>query len=68
VLTTTPAPSGSESVSPTVLGVRQTRGGVGGVGLPTTGSTTAPLLAFGLLLVALGVALVCTTPRGRYSR
>lgn len=66
--TSSPASSpASGSISPSVLGVKQTRGGVGGVGLPTTGSPVAPLIALGTLLVAAGVALA-SRPRGRYAR
>jgi hypothetical protein len=61
------SPSESGSVSPTVLGVKETKGGVAGTGLPTTGLSVLGLLVLvaGLLLVGVPFA---TTPKGRYAR
>ncbi len=58
-------PSGSDT--PSVLGVKNTRGGVAGTSLPTTGLSVLGLivLAAGLLLVGVPFA---TTPKGRYAR
>jgi hypothetical protein len=59
--------SPSESVSASVLGVKLTKGGVSGTGLPTTGLSALGLLAIGGALVGAGIVLT-RRPKGRYAR
>jgi hypothetical protein len=56
------------SISPTVLGVKQTKGGVAGTGLPTTGSSLLGLVGLSGLLVLAGMVLTIRQPKGRYAR
>lgn len=56
------------SISPTVLGVKQTRGGIAGTGLPTTGASFLGLLSLAVLLVLGGAVLTTRRPKGRYAR
>lgn len=58
----------SESVSPTVLGVKETKGGVSGTALPSTGSALLGLTTLSALLVATGVVLTSSRPKGRHAR
>lgn len=62
----TNTPSGS--ISPTVLGVKQTKGGVAGTALPSTGSALLGLTALSALLLATGVVLTSSRPKGRHAR
>jgi hypothetical protein len=59
-------PSAS-SLAASVLGVKLTKGGVAGTGLPTTGVSALGLLALAGVLVGIGTALV-SRPKGRYAR